>query len=513
MSSDQSGNSDLPTNDRTDSPSNFGPYDKIYLAIRLAIRNEANTYHQYFRAPSLLTANRILTLPASDIDDIILGGASDDTISGIKTFDNYIVLGEQSAPSAPDADTLRLYAKDNGSGTTELFYKNSSGSERDLSSAGGGGGGGASYIDDLLDVAITAVSDGDFLRYNDGSGLWENQAVSTTHALLSATHSDALAGSVVLGDIIHGNSTPAWARLAGNTTTTKKFLTQTGDGVASALPGWNTIIAGDLPSAVVLDTDSNTYSATTVQTLAGVNIDEELALRGDISPSQITADQDNYNPAGLADATAIRLSTDASHNMTGLQGGADGRIIIIHNIGSTNLVLKDENASSSGANRFALNADITIGADQSLPLQYDSTSTRWRALGGIGTGGGTNALLDGSSHTDTVAQTVSRGSLIYGNSTPAWDELTIGTLNKVLATDGTDAAWTTLTLSHLPATVLNNTQDNSFGAHYLDVTRTAAPSNPAANDGRFYVKQIDGNNDGVFVKIKKAGSFVEVQIV
>jgi hypothetical protein len=50
-----------------------------------------------------------------------------------------------------------------------------------------------------------------------------------------------------LGDIIYENATPAATRLAGNTTTTKKFLTQTGNGSISAAPGWNTIGVGDIP--------------------------------------------------------------------------------------------------------------------------------------------------------------------------------------------------------------------------------------------------------------------------
>lgn len=56
------------------------------------------------------------------------------------------------------------------------------------------------------------------------------------------------------------------------------------------------------------------------------------------------------------------------------------------------------------------------------------------------------------------------------------------------------------------------TLDNSFGAHYFDMTRITIPSNPATNDGRIYIKQIDSNNDGVFCICKKAGSFVEGQI-
>ena len=51
-----------------------------------------------------------------------------------------------------------------------------------------------------------------------------------------------------LGDIMYENSTPAAARLAGNTTSTKNFLTQTGTGSVSAAPSWGTISAGDVPT-------------------------------------------------------------------------------------------------------------------------------------------------------------------------------------------------------------------------------------------------------------------------
>lgn len=62
----------------------------------------------------------------------------------------------------------------------------------------------------------------------------------------------------------------------------------------------------------------------------------------------------------------------------------------------------------------------------------------WAAV----SGGSTHNLLDGGTvHTDTAADTVSRGSLIIGNSTPAWDELVIGSANTVLRSDGTDPSW------------------------------------------------------------------------
>lgn len=89
------------------------------------------------------------------------------------------------------------------------------------------------------------------------------------HDVLSARHSDALTGTVVLGDLVHGNVTPKWARLAGNITATKKFLTQTGSGAASAVPAWDTIAVADVPA-------HNLLSATHGDTLA------DSVVRGDI---------------------------------------------------------------------------------------------------------------------------------------------------------------------------------------------------------------------------------------
>ena len=49
-----------------------------------------------------------------------------------------------------------------------------------------------------------------------------------------------------LGDTIYEDATPTAVRLAGNTTTIKQYLSQTGDGVNSAAPAWAQIAAADL---------------------------------------------------------------------------------------------------------------------------------------------------------------------------------------------------------------------------------------------------------------------------
>ena len=49
---------------------------------------------------------------------------------------------------------------------------------------------------------------------------------------------NTLSPMTTLGDIVYENATPAAGRLAGNTTTTTQFLSQTGNGTISAAPSW-----------------------------------------------------------------------------------------------------------------------------------------------------------------------------------------------------------------------------------------------------------------------------------
>jgi hypothetical protein len=105
-----------------------------------------------------------------------------------------------------------------------------------------------------------------------------------------------------------------------------------------------------------------------------------------LSPAQITSNQNDYNPTGFNNggapygASILRLSTDASRDITGLVGGLSGRLLIIQNVGTNNIVLKHEDAGSTAANRFAIGADLTLAADEGLMLWYDNTTQRWRKL-------------------------------------------------------------------------------------------------------------------------------------
>lgn len=115
----------------------------------------------------------------------------------------------------------------------------------------------------------------------------------------------------------------------------------------------------------------------------------------------ITADQNNYT---TGPHNIVFLSTDASRTMTGATGGYDRRQVTFINAGSNNLVLANESASSTAANRFtnSSGADITLAAKDSVTMVYDSASLRWRVKADA-TGGGaslpvadTTSIVEGS---------------------------------------------------------------------------------------------------------------------
>lgn len=97
------------------------------------------------------------------------------------------------------------------------------------------------------------------------------------------------------------------------------------------------------------------------------------------TPSQITSNQDNWAPGvGMF----MRVSSDASRNVTGRSAGQAGEFSYVWNVGSNDIVLVHESASSTAANRFTNSggADITLAAGRCALMQYDTTSSRWRVV-------------------------------------------------------------------------------------------------------------------------------------
>lgn len=149
--------------------------------------------------------------------------------------------------------------------------------------------------------------------------------------------------------------------------------------------------AGEVTCAVVSDTDfspgtDNTKDLGTasLRWSATYTVESRVSgaeyLTGVSTPAQFTANTDNF--ATPATARVLRMSSDASRNLTGLQGGASGRRLTLSNVGAQDIVLVHD-ATSTAANRFLCpsSANMTLGANDNVETWYDATSSRWRVFG------------------------------------------------------------------------------------------------------------------------------------
>jgi len=131
-------------------------------------------------------------------------------------------------------------------------------------------------------------------------------------------------------------------------------------------------------------TSSDTNLTVGTATFAGATIDEANLepLIGDVlTPATLTGNVDDYNPAGLNQATFLRLDGGAvDREVTGIVPAH--RMLIIRNVGTTNTIaFRHENSGSAVANRFSNAGAVTrtLAIGEAIVLVYDPTSTRWCA--------------------------------------------------------------------------------------------------------------------------------------
>lgn len=118
----------------------------------------------------------------------------------------------------------------------------------------------------------------------------------------------------------------------------------------------------------------------------GVKFAGKLNIVSEISPGEIQADQNNYNPTNNNNGGWFRLTSDASRTITGwVPAHGDGELLIIVNVGSNDIVFSHQNGSSAEGNRFILPGatSLTLSANETAIFIYDPTTTRWRLLSNI----------------------------------------------------------------------------------------------------------------------------------
>jgi len=125
-----------------------------------------------------------------------------------------------------------------------------------------------------------------------------------------------------LGDTLYASAGNSWAVLSGNTTTTKKFWTQTGDGAASAAPVIDTIAVGDIPDLSAVYPAIATFNDHSARHENGGADEISVAgLSGLLADGQTPlAHKDSHDPNDGSDP----LDTAAPANIDGVQAAATG---------------------------------------------------------------------------------------------------------------------------------------------------------------------------------------------
>lgn len=118
----------------------------------------------------------------------------------------------------------------------------------------------------------------------------------------------------------------------------------------------------------------------------GLSMFTAMSASVPLTPAQITADQNDYNPTGFLEAFHIRLSSNASRTITGMARDGNAHLKILTNNGAQDIVFAHESASSTANQRFQCKggANYTMTAGASVLVIYDTATSsnvgRWRLV-------------------------------------------------------------------------------------------------------------------------------------
>lgn len=239
----------------------YGADDRMFAPAPVAVQTTAySALANSFVPCNTTSAGFTVTLPLAPVDRAVVGvklvaGTNTLTIATGGGSDVFDVAGGSTSITltALDQATFLQY-----SATAAIWYQ--------VANYTSGGSGAVSSVFGRTGAVVAVANDYSFSEISGTATIAQGGTGQTS----ASAAFNALSPLTTLGDVLAAGASGVDQRVAGNTTTTKNFLVQTGTGSVSALPGWGTIAAADVP----------TLNQSTTGTAAGLSTTLAIASGG-----------------------------------------------------------------------------------------------------------------------------------------------------------------------------------------------------------------------------------------
>lgn len=135
---------------------------------------------------------------------------------------------------------------------------------------------------------------------------------------IAATSGGTGQSSYALGDTLYSSATNVVSKLAGNTTTSKKFLNQTGTGSVSAAPAWSALDASDVTTGTIGTARLGSGTASSSTFLRGDSTWQTVGGSGTVTSASVVSAN------GFAGSVATATTTPAITLTTSITGVLKG---------------------------------------------------------------------------------------------------------------------------------------------------------------------------------------------
>ena len=205
------------------------------------------------------------------------------------------------------------------------------------------------------------------------SGTWNATAIGIAYGGTGQTTAtaafNALSPITTLGDIVYGSGTNAATRLAGNTTATKNFLSQTGTGSVSAAPSWSTVSKSDVGLGSVENTALSTWAGTSSITTLGT------IATGTWSATAIAANKGGTGQTGYTSGDLLYASGTTA--LTKLGVGSSGQVLTSNGSAPTWAASTGGTYFTSSTTQPSSPATGSRWWNTSLGILYTYDGTQW----------------------------------------------------------------------------------------------------------------------------------------